>query len=507
MMRCVMARLACVNVPALPLQVLLRRRPEWKAHPVAVVAEEKAQAPILWVNGRARHQGVRAGMRHAGGLALTGELRAGTVPSAEIARNVAALVRCLHRFSPHVEPSPEEPGVFWLDAGGLNRLYPSLEGWGQRVRDALGRAGFLARVVVGFSHFGTYAVAKLHPGVAVFADADGERRAARQVPLERLGIEPEARDALDQLAVHTLADLLRLPPSGLAQRFGPGLYRLHRLAAGTLADPLQPVAERATPREEIVLEYAESGVTPLLFLIKNRVHFLFSDLAARRESLRTLTLELTLDDGQPLNSAPATVLRTEVRPAAPTRNAVLLLDLVRLRLEGLRLSAGVMGIVLHAEGVPSEVEQLSLFADRPKRDLDAAGQALAQLRAEFGDQAVVHARLKEAHLPEARFAWEPLERLKPPRPAPERSGFLVRRIYAEPRAFPREPRSLDLGELGRALGGAPLRSLHGPHVISGGWWAGTQHRDYYFAETAPGDLLWLYHDRKRERWFVQGRVE
>ena len=41
--------------------------------------------------------------------------------------------------------------------------------------------------------------------------------------------------------------------------------------------------------------------------------------------------------------------------------------------------------------------------------------ALQLRRAEFGDDAVVQAKLKDGHLPEARFAWEPLNRVKLPR--------------------------------------------------------------------------------------------
>ena len=558
-----MARLACVDVPALPLQLLLRRHPEWKAFPAAVVAEEKAQGRILWVNLHARRRGVLPGMRHAAALSLTGDLRAGPVPESEIAAEVTALSGRLHRFSPHVEPCAGEPGLFWLDAGGLHRLHPSLQKWAERIRAALGETGFSARVVVGFSHFGCYAVARVETGVTLFSDAEAERRAAREVPLERLGIEPEPRDALHELGIDTLAELLKLPATGLLQRFGAGLYRLHRLAGGALAEPLQPLAERPPLREEIVLEYPEPDVTRLLFLLKHRLHFLLADLAARRESLRVLTLALTLDDeSAPENvvrttvrpAAPENMVRTAVRPAVPTRDAFLLLDLMRLRLEGLRLSGGVLGIVLGAEGAPSEIEQLSLFAQRPKRDLHAAEQALARLRAEFGEETVVRPVLREGHLPQARFTWEPLERLQPPRPAAERrtgpgseaeagpppARSLVRRILARPLPLPmsgplswplpapgsppspdqhRRPPAAEHGELARDLGqalnrtpgriggGGTLRGLLGPYALSGGWWNGEQHRDYYFAETWRGEMLWLFHDRRRGRWFLQGRVE
>jgi protein ImuB len=46
----------------------------------------------------------------------------------------------------------------------------------------------------------------------------------------------------------------------------------------------------------------------------------------------------------------------------------------------------------------------------------------------------------------------------------------------------------------------------GPFVISGGWWAREVRRDYYFVKTRRGDLLWIYHDRVRRKWFLQGGV-
>jgi protein ImuB len=43
-------------------------------------------------------------------------------------------------------------------------------------------------------------------------------------------------------------------------------------------------------------------------------------------------------------------------------------------------------------------------------------------------------------------------------------------------------------------------------VISGGWWQREVHRDYYYAETRRGDLLWIYYDRRQRAWFQHGVV-
>ena len=496
-----MDRLACANLPAFPLQLLLQRYPEWAAHPAAVVAEDTPQAAILWVNERARRAGVLAGLRYAAGLSLTADLRAGAVPPAEIADEVTALTERFRRFTPDVEPSIEEPGVFWLNAAGLHRLYPSLEAWARAVLADLRSAGFRAAVVVGFTRFGSYAVAKVRQGVMVFDEPSRELAAALQVPLDRLDLDPDFRDTLGKLGVRTVGALLSLPGGGLLERFGPGAHRLHRLAAGDLWAPLQPSPAEAPIRQALALDEPETDLTRLLFLEKQLLHPLLAGLVVRGEALAELNLRLLLD---------RTGWRDErIRPAAPTLDVVQLLDLIRLRLGAQTLPAGVIEIEMTARGLPATREQLRFFVERPRRDLEAANRALARLRAEFGDEAVVRARLRDGHLPEASFAWEPLAEVALPRPGKGGLRSLVRRIFAKPVALPSRPRQTrDDGWLRLGPEYGSVARLHGPYVMSGGWWGRREaHREYYFAQTRRGDLLWVYCDRHRRQWFLQGRVE
>ena len=122
-------RLACANLPAFPLQLLLRRRPEWAGHPAVVVADDKPQGKILWVSGKARGAGVLPGLRYAAGSSLAPDLRAGVIPSAEVKKEVVLLAERFMRFTPEVEASQDEPGVFWLSGVGLALLYSSAKEW------------------------------------------------------------------------------------------------------------------------------------------------------------------------------------------------------------------------------------------------------------------------------------------------------------------------------------------------------------------------------------------
>jgi len=159
-----------------------------------------------------------------------------------------------------------------------------------------------------------------------------------------------------------------------------------------------------------------------------------------------------------------------------------------------------------AFGVAAYGDQTGLFDGNPRRDLVAGARSLARIRARFGEKAVVRPVLEERHLPEEAFRWEEVDSLHLPRPARGSRPPLVRRLYTEP------------VRLSNALRARFVRA-RGSYVLSGWWWnvhptedqlLGGESvpplREYRFAETDDGRLLWVYHDRERAAWFVQGEV-
>jgi protein ImuB len=493
-------RTACTDLPAFPLQLLLRRHPDWRHHPAAVVENDRPGGRILWVNERARAARILPGMRYAAGLSLAGSLRAAEVPAREIRRTVATIARLLRRHTPGVEPAADDPGVFWLDASGLERLHESLADWGAGVRSALGRLGFESTLVVGFLPFGAYALARAGQGLRVLADPEEETAALRRVPLERLAIEPEVRDTLRKLGVRTLGRFLDLPGEGIARRFGAAAHRLHRLASGELALPLQRRQPPEPAVKRLLLDHAETDVGRLLVGIDRLLGAVLEMLASRGQALTRLHLRLVFESRPRRDET--------LRPAEPTLDAAQLRELLRLRLESARFLDGVVEVVLGAGSAPASRQQLQLFARRPRRNPAAAERALARLRAELGDDAVVRARLQDGHLPEARFRWEQATKVAEARPRGAGEAALVRRIYGRPRPLPPRQRHEPDGWMLRGLERGPVVRMEGPYVVSGGWWNRTAvHREYHFAETQKGEVLWVYYDRERRRWFLQGRVE
>jgi protein ImuB len=466
-----------------------------------VVDRDKPQGVILWANEHARRYRVLPGMRYAAGLSLASTLHAGEVSAGEVRESVDLLTERLRGFSSDVEPGADEPGVFWVDATGLGRLYESLQAWAHRLRSDLKAFGFQSRIAVGFTRFGTYAAAKagIGRGIAVFAAPAEEKSTVQPIPLKCLGIDPELRNDLGKLGVRTVGAFLKLPAGGIRQRFGLEAHHLHRLASGRAWAPLAPSPARQPLLEKVDLDQPEADIYRLLFTVKRLLHPLLETLTSRHEALTELRVLLRLDGVGD---------RTErIRPAAPTLDVRQIMNLVHLRLESVDLGAGVEELQLTAESVPIERGQLSLFADQPRRDLGAADRALARIRAELGDNAVVRARLREGHLPEARFGWEVLEHVALPKPRDVWVRPLVRRVLVRPHPLAPRARSEPDGWLLRGDEYGPVREMTGPYILSGGWWRRPIHREYHFAQMRDGEVVWIYYDRNRRQWFLQGTVE
>jgi protein ImuB len=83
----------------------------------------------------------------------------------------------------------------------------------------------------------------------------------------------------------------------------------------------------------------------------------------------------------------------------------------------------------------------------------------------------------------------------------------VRRVFDKAVQLPARERSEPDGWLIRGLEQGPAVRLRGPYVVSGGWWVREVHREYYFVETQRGDVLWIYYDRQRRSWMLQGQID
>lgn len=283
-------KVACLDLPALPLQLVWRKEPELRREAVVVIDEDRPQGTVLWACERARQAGVLPGQRYAHALSLQRGLRARVVPPERIDAAIALLRAALHVLSPQVEPG--EPGTFWLDGDGLERVFsdaPDGHVWAMTIQRTITTLGFAGAVVLGFSRFATYAIARAtRTGVTVLRSDADERTAASAVPLARLDVDPKLRDSLARLGVTTVGQMVRLPGGGILERFGREAHRLYQLAAGERWDPLVPMAPPEAPDEHVILDDDETDVERLVFFLKGAIDRLLERLAMRGRALTAL---------------------------------------------------------------------------------------------------------------------------------------------------------------------------------------------------------------------------
>ncbi len=477
-----MDRWACVNALAFPLQLLLIAHPRWRDQPSTVTDHEGPGGRLIFLNQPARKAGLQRGMKLHEALSLVPSLCADTIDDATIEDAADDLATTLRDMAPHIEGDAQRPGLFWLDVSGLESLSESWETWASRLRTRLRKDHQIyAVVVIGFRRFATYAIACARRASGIFQCPERERQAVGGIRLDRLPLPPSTRKRLERWGIDTIDDLIELPPEGLRRRADEHLLELYRRARGDLHAPLTPFQETRPTQTTEALDHGIGNHHRLLFAIKRHLHPLLDDLERQSESLEALELALHRPQKEPIQAT--------LRPAEPTLDASLLVDLIRLRLDELSIDTEITDLTLTAHGQHHRSEQLHLFVEASPRDLSAANHALAQVRSQFGSHTVQRLVFGDSHLPESRFDLMPLQTLEEPSieesqtTAPQPA---IRRFYHPPKPIERPARH---------------QFLVGPHTICGGWWIRTVHRQYHFVAIGHR-LLWVFYDQRRQQWYL-----
>lgn len=200
-------RIACIHLPAFPLQVEIRQRPELAGRPVAVFS--RGVRPSVSCCSRAAHAaGIRSGMAPLAARALAADLV--VVEPAE-ARWRAALVDLageLAGLSPVVEV-PEGGSSIQLEVPAGKKSAEI----GRALSAAVASAGYRARIGIAGDRFTACAAARFGGGEPVTVVKRGQSAAfLAPLPIELLPLAPEVRSMLRAAGVGTLGAFAALPP-------------------------------------------------------------------------------------------------------------------------------------------------------------------------------------------------------------------------------------------------------------------------------------------------------
>jgi hypothetical protein len=248
--------------------------------------------------------------------------------------------------------------------------------------------------------------------------------------------------------------------------------------------PLQGVAES----DQVVLRRRlEPGVTDraaLAALLVEPLEEGLANLSRRGRLLSELHLVFVLESGTPISEV--------FRPAEPTLHSGVLVKLLSLRLDKCEWAEAVVELRLAFSEVPLPPSSGELFAAETQRDLRRGGEALALVRARWGNGAVVRARLTDSHVPERSFLWEPLERLSLPRP--EETGKDLSAV----RRIPRPGNAPSGNPSGQRLGRSCRLKVLGPQPVD---------KEYWFLRNRRREVAWVSWDRLAGQPCWEGMVD
>lgn len=452
---------ACVLLPQLALDGVMRRHPD-SEQPLALVSGSAQRRVLQAVNPAARALGLKPGQSLTAAQTLVPQFTAVEHDPAETERLQQFLAAWAYGFSSHV--SLKYPRVLLMEIESSLKLFGPWPVFEARLRQELNELGFHHRIVVAPNPVAARMLANVHDGLAVDS-ARGLKPILGQMPLDRIGLPRETATAFARMGLRQLSEVLALPRHTLARRFPASLMQHLDTLCGE-----RPVAlEYYTPPDafdlRIELNFDVESNQALLFPLRRLIADLAAFLAGRDSGVQRFVVHLEHVEG-PDTRVPVGLLSAE-------RDAAMLFELARGRLEQLQVTSPVRAVRLLADDLPRFVPaHRELFDERVQQTLPW-DQLRERLRARLGDESVNGLCALADHRPE--FAWQPgsAGRASTPQPGIPRPGWLLR-----------EPQSLQ---------GQAARILAGPERIESGWWdGGDVRRDYYLVQTLGGQRGWAF---------------
>jgi len=503
-------RVVYVHLPRFPVQRRVLDEPALAGQPLALVHEAKGALRVAFASGVAQREGIRAGMTLTSARALLPALRDGLYDALAEAQALSSLAESFLRFTPAFMPSA--PDGLWLDASAAS-LFGGEAGLVEKVEAQARAAGCRARVVLASELFTARALARFGAGCGGLCVAPGDsERALAALPLQALEDAPDVVASLRALGLSTLGELGALLPTQVISRLGAQGLRAQRLVRGHDEARLLPAVLPEVVEEVRTLEAPAESLEPLLFTLKAALDRLSARLRGRQRAAVRLTLTLVLEPTGPY-PVPLALAR-------PSTDPKLLLDLVRHRLESVRLEAPVATLIVTVDESCEDRGQQRVLGDAPAGDA-ALETVLARLATALGPEALGSPVLADDHRPEAAHAPGPF---RPPRREP---GMFAEARRAQPAPPPPldwqlerpvrllagegEPIEVELDALGalrsaRVLGKRRrVLAVAGPERLGGQWWSEMPfQRDYYRVHLEGLGPAWVYRRAGEGGFYLHG---
>lgn len=464
-------------------------------HPQPHIVLVKEQRKTLIINdlGPGEYaRGVRVGMPLAHAQALLPELTHVVDDDYDFSQEFLKLAKLALCFSPHIAI---ENFALVLNITGCAHLFGGEEALLATMRDVFLDFGMHTTMAIAPYPKLAKALAHFMPGTITTRD---HIALIKTLPIDALFLDDLRKNALHDLAITTMNELLKLPRTMLAERFG--LSFLHTLdqLLGVIHEPLTYL------EEEPQFTYREHFSSPvrnheqIIRACTMMLQTALTDLAAHHRALLRFAFTftdifkheriITIEASQPHNSLEAW------------------LTLLQLKTEHLSLNQGCdtlsLKVIVYRR---AQVRAQDFFNVTEALTADISTM-YDKIKSRLGERAIFHLRMLNHHLPEHAVKKDfslagklPMIEKTPPRPLRLLKTPLPISVIA---LLPDNPPAKIIWKE------RTITILHasGPERIEAPWWTSHEEplRDYYAVEDERGKRLWIYSTGMPKRWFIHG---
>ncbi|MGC6536051.1 MAG: Y-family DNA polymerase [Candidatus Puniceispirillaceae bacterium] len=525
------ARFIYIYLPNLPLARLYKHHQLDSEAPLALYQAVKGADRLVYCNQAAMSFGLAADMNLSDARALVPLCRFLPAEPEKDREWLLLLGQFCWRYSPVVGVDPDDLGL-WIDATGATHLWGGTSQMLDDITSCFAEHNLQAHSVMA-SYYGAakaLAIATMPiTALIIPADKTAHYDAVLPLPVTALRLAPDICDALAQIGMLFIKDIMDIKRDMLAMRFGEQIILRRDQILGIV--PERPVPLPLLQPVLIQQHYHDPvcGLASLETMVDGLLCGLADLLSDMKLACRSVEIGWQTVDKQISHSANLQICHHLSRPSRD------IAQFRRLFAEAAtQIDAGFgieYGWVKAAALSPSLATALS-FDDNGKiieDDGDAISQLVDHLVARLGADKVKTLQAVENWIPEESECYVPAQSAY----QDDRDiGLFDHAIANSQSTSPRPMRLLHPPEPISAIALLPdhppsqirwhgkswrIRRATGPERIGPRWWQAGQampahtmeSRDYYRLETQSGQRLWVYRQGLPERgeavsWFLHG---
>ena len=439
----------------------------------ASIIYEPRTNQIVQLNRKAQELGVTIGMGLASASILSPNLMITEYKAVIASQALQNLANDLYLVTSDI--AIDEPHGLYLRAQNMLSLYGGLAEYWQVIQQVLNKHNYRSYYASAYSVNVAKLLAK-HKYRFVTENKKNIQTELRKCSLNLTDIAVKDVAKLQRVGIKTLDDLLTQPLSALASRLSRESISIIAELRGEAPVRLCFYHPAESYQYYLELLYDIQLVEKLLPVIKRCLQGLESYLLVRNSLALNIIVELHQREHE--------VIEQTINSALPLYKAKDWLEIISLRFESLNLSSAVYGITLKCENIEKADNCESDFFNEKSTHV-AAMTLLSRLRAKLGNKEVKQLGYHDDYRPEniSKYCSE-LKQSTPKHPIHvDRPGLIL-------------PKPRPLSD--------KVKILNGPERIVSGWWDSAPiERDYFLAQNAKGQQLWLFRTPE-DTWFIHG---